>query len=219
MNIASILKQLIVFFPIILFSLTVHEFAHGYVADKMGDPTAKMAGRLTFNPLPHIDPLGTIVIPLIFSITGFPFFAWAKPVPVNPNNMRDPKLGDLLVSAAGPVSNLLLATLLAFIWHFVLRRYSSSSLDNAAGSFATSLVLNGAVLNVLLAIFNILPIPPLDGSHVLRNILPANAAYQYSRLEPLGGIILLALLWTGVIRRIIFPVGLIILRGLFKLPI
>jgi Zn-dependent protease len=183
--------------PVLLFSIVVHEYAHGYVANLWGDPTAAVAGRLTLNPIPHIDPVGSILIPLLLLIGpgGF-IFGWAKPVPVNPDNYRDRRWGDVTVSLAGPASNVLLAVLFTVVW-IVSRRVTG-------GDPALDAVFGTAVLlNLILATFNLLPIPPLDGSHVLYNFLPQPLAYNYMSLARYGLLILLILFWLPPFRQLL----------------
>jgi Zn-dependent protease len=183
--------------PVLLFSIVVHEYAHGYVANLWGDPTAAVAGRLTLNPIPHIDPVGSILIPILLLIGpgGF-IFGWAKPVPVNPDNYRDRRWGDVTVSLAGPASNVLLAVLFTVVW-IVSRRVTG-------GDPALDAVFGTAVLlNLILATFNLLPIPPLDGSHVLYNFLPQPLAYNYMSLARYGLLILLILFWLPPFRQLL----------------
>jgi Zn-dependent protease len=182
---------------VLLFSIVVHEYAHGYVANLWGDPTAAVAGRLTLNPIPHIDPVGSILIPILLLIGpgGF-IFGWAKPVPVNPDNYRDRRWGDVTVSLAGPASNVLLAVLFTVVW-IVSRRVTG-------GDPALDAVFGTAVLlNLILATFNLLPIPPLDGSHVLYNFLPQPLAYNYMSLARYGLLILLILFWLPPFRQLL----------------
>lgn len=178
---------------ILFFSIVVHEYAHGVTALRCGDPTALHAGRLTLNPLPHIDPVGTILVPamLIMSGSGF-LFGWAKPVPVNPYNLRNPRLDSVKVSAAGPISNLLLAGIAAVLW---------IACGLFFGDFYRMVVpyLNFVItINVLLAVFNMLPIPPLDGSHILEYFLSPSARISYDRIKPYGFVILIVLMMTGM---------------------
>ena len=174
----------------------MHELAHGAVAYKLGDPTAKNAGRLTMNPLKHLDPFGVIAF-IIMRI------GWAKPVPVNPRYFRNPRQDMLLVALAGPVSNILLAIASAFLLYLVLlARYSMpAALSVPIGN----MLIASVQINVMLAIFNILPIPPLDGSKILMGLLPPKAAYSYAKLEPYGILLVLALFYTGVIGWFIMP--------------
>ena len=182
-----------------LASLTVHEWAHAWTADQLGDPTARMLGRVTFNPIPHIDPIGTIVLPLLamFS-TGF-IFGWAKPVPVNISRLRHPKRDFMIVAAAGPASNLVLASLGAVVWHGL-------GYPGPVDNFSRVLYFFISI-NVLLAVFNMLPVPPLDGGNVLAGLLPDRFAPIINGLRQFGFIILLFLIVSGVVSRIIEPVS------------
>ncbi len=194
-------------FIIFLLSLSIHEAAHAWTAQKMGDPTARYLGRVTLNPLAHIDPVGTIIFPLLSIISGAFFFGWAKPVPVDISKMRNQKWGDILVAVAGPASNVLLALIF-----FTLLKVSLSTPQflQPLGSFAVptlQMLETGLQLNLVLAVFNMLPIPPLDGSHVVRNLLPENAAQAYASLHPMVGMIALVLLiQTGITRQIMNPI-------------
>jgi len=171
---------------ILLLSVIIHEVMHGLVALKFGDHTAEHAGRLTLNPLPHIDPIGTILLPALLFISNSPvLFGWAKPVPVNPLNFSDIRKGELLVSLAGILANLGIAIICAVVYHIL------STITSLP--FIEQLLLFGAQINLLLAVFNLLPIPPLDGSKVLMSQLPYNAAREFAKLEPMGPFILLAL--------------------------
>ena len=180
---------------VLLFSIIIHEIAHGYVALLNGDPTARMLGRITLNPIPHIDPVGSILLPLLLLISQSSFLiGWAKPVPVNPLNFRNYRWGEFAVSAAGPVSNLVLAA----IFSMVLRL----GLENPG---LTQLALYGVSINIILALFNLIPIPPLDGSHILALVLPRELARLYSYLEPVGFILILVLFYTGILWAILMP--------------
>ena len=183
--------------PILLFSVVVHEYAHGYVANLWGDPTAAVLGRLTLNPLPHIDPFGSILVPalLLLSQSGF-LFGWAKPVPVNPDNFRDRKWGDVTVSLAGPASNVLLALLFTALWIVARQAFGADPVTERI--FET-----GMIINLFLAAFNLLPIPPLDGSHVLYNFLPQPLAYNYMSLARYGLLILMLMLLLPPLRAIL----------------
>jgi Zn-dependent protease len=180
---------------VLLFSVIVHEVAHGYVALLNGDPTAKVMGRITLNPAPHIDPFGTILLPalLLLSHSGI-LFGWAKPVPVNPLNYRNYRWGEIAVSAAGPVSNLALAVI--FSW---LLRLGFANVG------LMKLAFFGVSINIFLALFNLVPIPPLDGSHILAILLPPKAARTYSHLEPVGFILILILFYTGILQIFLMP--------------
>lgn len=174
---------------ILLFSVILHEVMHGFVAKKIGDHTAERAGRLTLNPLPHIDPIGTILLPAILIITNSPIlFGWAKPVPVNPLNFTNLRKGELLVSAAGILANFSLAITAAIIFHIL------NALPQTFPALLGALLTFTIKINLILGIFNLFPIPPLDGSKVLLSQLPYNLAKQYQRLEPYGIFILLILL-------------------------
>ena len=190
---------------ILLFSVIVHEVMHGYVALKFGDRTAQSRGRLTLNPLPHIDPFGTILLPALILIPAFftgtpagPLLAWAKPVPVNPLNFSNIRKGELFVSAAGVLANFALATLCALIFHIL------NSLPVVFPELLGGLLLFGVRINLFLGVFNLLPIPPLDGSKVLLSQLPYNLAKQYQKLERYGFLLLLFLIF-------IFPAPLFLL--------
>ena len=196
-----------IFFAVFLFSLSFHEAAHAWTAEKFGDPTGRLMGRVTLNPLAHMDPFGTIIFPLVGWITGGMMFGWAKPVPVNTLNMRDQRMGDIWVSLAGPLSNGILLVVFFFLFKFL---FATPIVDPVAlGDFQTplyELIKTGLTLNVVLMIFNLLPIPPLDGSHVLRNLLSGSAAAMYERIESYGWMLLLLLVFSGATGRIIGPV-------------
>jgi Zn-dependent protease len=180
---------------VLLFSVIIHEVAHGYVALLNGDPTAKMLGRITLNPAPHIDPVGTIILPLLLLITHAGIiFGWAKPVPVNPLNYRNYKWGEFAVSAAGPVSNLVLAVLFSFLVRL--------GFDNPG---LMQMACFGVSINIFLALFNLIPIPPLDGSHILALFLPRDLARMYDYLQPVGFILILILFYTGIMGVILMP--------------
>ncbi|MFA4904280.1 MAG: site-2 protease family protein [Desulfobaccales bacterium] len=181
---------------VLLFSVIVHEVAHGYVALINGDPTAKMLGRITLNPAPHIDPFGTIILPLLLLITHAGIlFGWAKPVPVNPLNYRNYRWGEFAVSAAGPVSNLALAALFSVLLRMGL---------NNPGLM--QMAYFGVTINIFLALFNLIPIPPLDGSHILALFLPRELARLYAYLQgPVGFVLILILFYTGIMGVIIMP--------------
>jgi len=180
---------------VLLFSIIIHEVAHGYVALLNGDPTARMLGRITLNPVPHIDPVGTILLPLILLLSHAGIlFGWARPVPVNPLNYRNYRWGEFAVSAAGPVSNLVLAAVFSLLLRLGLGNVGLVKL----ASFGVS-------INIFLALFNLIPIPPLDGSHILAILLPRDLARLYAYLEPVGFILILVLFYTGILWAIIMP--------------
>lgn len=191
---------MVVRLPAILAALTFHEYAHGWVADKLGDPTARLSGRLTFNPLAHLDPLGTLA--LIFTPVG-----WAKPIPVNFDNLRHPRRDMVWVAAAGPGANLILASVCAWL----LRQFDGTE---GAGEpvwwfswwAPVSLMLyKSVVINVALAIFNLIPLLPLDGGRVMAGLLPPRQAASYGKLERYGFIILMVLIFSGAVDRLIWP--------------
>lgn len=187
---------------ILLFSVILHEVMHGYVALRFGDRTAERAGRLTLNPLPHIDLVGTILVPglLLISQTGF-ILAWAKPVPVNPLNFSNLRKGELFVSAAGIIANFSLAIAASILFH-ILKNFSVPDLLSQALIFIV-------VINILLALFNLLPVPPLDGSKILLSQLPLKLALQYQKLEQYGFLLLLVLLMSGML-QFIYPLAMMI---------
>ncbi len=186
---------------VLIVSLTFHEAAHAWTANKLGDPTAKMLGRLSLNPAVHIDVIGTIVFPLLAMVTGIPVIGWAKPVPVDMRNLRHPRRDFAIVAAAGPISNLLLAAAGGLLF---------SVLNADASTPASELVFESLVrfilLNVLLAVFNMIPIPPLDGGNILTGIVPESFAVAIDKLRPWGFLLLYALMLSGMLSAIVFPV-------------
>jgi Zn-dependent protease len=196
LDIASILLV----FGVVLASLTVHEWAHAWTADRLGDPTARLLGRVSFNPVVHIDPIGTIVLPLLAMFTTGFIFGWAKPVPVNISRFRNPKRDFMIVAAAGPASNLAIATAAALVFR------SLGGLESA-GDPAMRVLYFAVSINVLLAVFNMLPVPPLDGGNVLSGLLPDSFAPLINGLRQYGFIILLALIVSGVLRNVIEPIS------------
>ena len=194
MNLSSII-DLSLMAVVLLFSVIVHEVAHGYVAFLNGDPTARLSGRITLNPIPHIDPVGTILLPLILLLTGSRLlFGWAKPVPVNPSYFRDHRWGEITTSFAGPASNLLLALAFSYLLRLQL-----------GGPGLLLLAYYGCTINIFLALFNLIPIPPLDGSHLVAAFLPYRWLQYYRYLEPVGFIIILLLFYAGIMGRILMP--------------
>lgn len=191
--------------PVLLISVIVHEIAHGYTALRLGDPTAKQAGRLTANPIPHIDLVGSILVPLISVIVaGRVFIAWAKPLPVNPANFKNFRSDDILVSVMGPASNLALAFVFSVITGIVLMVTPGD--PSGATEFFVRIMLNGVYLNIILAVFNMLPVPPLDGSHVLASLLPQQLGDNYRRIGFLGIFIVLLLLNNPTFRGIFLSI-------------
>jgi Zn-dependent protease len=201
MNELSLLQRIIVWVLPVIFAITVHEVAHGWVAKKYGDNTADSQGRLTLNPIKHIDLVGTIIIPGLLLITGTGFiFGWAKPVPVDPRNFKNPRGDMAVVALAGPVSNLLMA----IFWALIAR--IGMTIGSGAAMIAEPLIYTGIAgisINLVLALVNLLPIPPLDGSRILSGLLPSYWAWQYNKLERFGFIILLLLLSTNVLGTIL----------------
>jgi len=202
----TLVQKIAVFALPVIFAITLHEAAHGYVARFFGDMTAALQGRITLNPLKHIDPVGTILVPLVILLTskllggGAILFGWAKPVPVNFGNLRRPKKDMLWVAAAGPGMNLIMA----IFWALMIQ------LGHALGSGSASapLMLMGAAgvfINVILMALNLIPLPPLDGGRIAVSLLPVRQAIQFSKLEPYGLFVLIALLFTGVLGIILWP--------------
>ncbi len=195
-------------FVIVLASLTVHEAAHAVTADWLGDPTARMLGRVSLNPVVHIDPIGTLLLPLIAAASHLPIIGWAKPVPVNISRLKGGRQGFVLVAAAGPASNVALAVVAA-----VIARLLPPPTDFSSLLEPTNILYAAATLNLYLAMFNLIPVPPLDGGNVLAGLLPRPAAAAFDNLRPFGFVILYALMFTGVIPRLIGP-PTFFLRGL-----
>lgn len=201
----SILSKISIMLVPALLAVTVHEVSHGFIAEKMGDPTARLLGRLTFNPIKHLDPVGTLAV-LFFG------FGWAKPVPVNFQNMQSPKKGMIFVAVAGPVSNFLLAALFALVLRGLMFLPDPSSGNTAMIIEPLSLMAAfGLYVNIILAVFNLLPIPPLDGSMILTGMLPPKQAAVLTRLEPFGFILIIFLvfftdIWGKLLAPIIFTI-------------
>jgi Zn-dependent protease len=220
MNMGHIIQLLAVAAIPLLFAITIHEVAHGWVACKLGDKTALMMGRLTLNPLKHIDPFGTIILPIVMliassSLLGNAFiFGWAKPVPVNFNALRHPRRDMALVAVAGPLTNLLMA----IIWAFIAK--INIWLPHSASAFVQLSAQFGIMINCVLMVLNLLPIPPLDGSRVISSILPPKISIAYDQLEVFGFWILIFLLLSGLLQPLIAPpiFGLVsLLKSLFGL--
>ena len=184
----------------LLFAIVVHEVAHGWVARQLGDDTAYLMGRLTLNPLKHIDPVGTILVPLVLILTVGFAFGWAKPVPVNFNNLRNRRRDTALVAAAGPFANLLMA----IAWALIAKL--ASLLPDSIAMLTSPLILMsmfGMIINAILMVFNLIPIPPTDGGRIATSLLPPRLGYQLSRVEPYGLFIIVALLLSGVIWKLL----------------
>lgn len=186
----------------VIFGITLHEVAHGWVARRCGDRTAELQGRLTLNPLKHIDPVGSVVVPLVLAIFSLPPFGWAKPVPVNARNLRRPKRDMVLVAVAGPASNFIMAVCWTIVFATALR---SSVPVFGARQFLVSMAQFGIAFNVLLAIFNLLPIPPLDGGRVLRGLVPDGLGRTLDKVEPYGLILVMGLLGLQILGPVLWP--------------
>jgi Zn-dependent protease len=196
--------QIFIAMVVLLFSLTVHEMAHAWSADRLGDPTARLLGRVSLNPLVHADLIGTIVFPLIAMVSGAPLLGWAKPVPVNTRYLRHPRRDYMMVAAAGPASNLVLALFAALL--LVVLPISPQTLGEPTVSVPVAAMLSQLMrLNVLLAVFNMVPIPPLDGGNVLAGLLPVPLATLFNRLRPYGFMLLYALILTDGFSMIVLP--------------
>jgi Zn-dependent protease len=196
----DIVQKIAIYALPVIFAITLHEAAHGYVARHFGDPTAYMLGRVTLNPLKHIDPVGTILIPALSLFLGGILFGWAKPVPVNFNQLRRPKQDMLWVAAAGPAANLVMIVGWALIMKLAILM-PGNPFAEAMGLMSQA----GITINAVLMVLNLVPLPPLDGGRIAVSLLPRPAAYQLSRVEPYGFIIIVVLLLTGWLGRIIGP--------------
>lgn len=215
----SLVQRLAVVALPLIFAITVHEAAHGYVAWLLGDDTARRMGRITVNPLPHIDPVGTLLVPVVMVLlVGFAI-GWAKPVPVDVRRLRSPRRDSALVAVAGPAVNLLMA--LAWSLLLVAAQYSLHSLHAVAYPL---LLMAGAgvFINLMLMALNLLPVPPLDGGRIMVGILPLGAARAFARIEPYGMFVLIALLATGLLGAILWPIiqaALLLMPGSELLPV
>ncbi len=203
------LREALILFGCLVVAIILHEISHGVVALWCGDTTAKRAGRLTLNPIPHVDPLGSVIIPAMGALTGLPILGWAKPVPVNPAGMRKPRRDMVLVSLAGPITNFVLAFGAALVTRALINGPAElgQAFDDKSPDLLVQIVFYFAVVNVLLGVFNLLPIPPLDGSALVERVLPASALPTYYRFRPYGLIVLLVLVFaTGIVTEIVTPV-------------
>jgi Zn-dependent protease len=201
-------EQALVFFACLIVAVILHEVSHGLVASWFGDDTARRAGRLTLNPIPHIDPVGSIVMPALGALTGFPVLAWAKPVPVNPARMRDPRRDMLFVSLAGPTTNFLLMAIGALAARAM---FDPSTVPLGGFGFSdlplsVQIVFSFAMVNLFLGLFNLVPIPPLDGSELIARVLPQNWLPAWYRFQPYGFLVLFILVFsTGFVGKILEP--------------
>jgi Zn-dependent protease len=213
----NLIQQVAVWALPVLFAITVHEVSHGWVAKHLGDPTAMMLGRLTLNPLKHIDPVGTVLVPLTlivisqFTSGGFFIFGWAKPVPIAADNLHHPKRDMALVAAAGPAANLLMA----FIWALIMKL--AQLLPVSLALPLTYMGGAGIAINVLLMVLNLIPVPPLDGSRVVAGFLPEPLAWKFGRLEQYGLMILLLLMVTGILGKIMWPPVSIVESSIYRI--
>ena len=205
------LLNLAVPIAIVLVALTIHEAAHAWSADKLGDPTARLLGRVSLNPIVHIDPIGTILLPLLAAYSGLPIIGWAKPVPVNTSRFRDPRRDFMIVAAAGPISNLLQALVAAMGLH-LLTPAGQGVFTSISQSLAADVLFMAVQINVFLAVFNLIPVPPLDGGNVLAGILPPSAGHLFDAIRPFGFIILYALMFTGALSALILPPAFFLIR-------
>jgi len=188
----------IVGFGIVLVSLTIHEAAHAWTADRLGDPTARLLGRVSLNPLVHIDPIGTVLLPLLAAFSRLPIIGWAKPVPVNISRLRHHRRDFMIVAAAGPLSNIIQAVIAAIVVRALMASTPESTL-------LLEIFFRAVQINLLLAFFNLVPIPPLDGGNVLAGLLPERGAALFDAVRPFGFILLYALMLTGVLSSLIVP--------------
>jgi Zn-dependent protease len=196
--------QVLIAFVVLLFSLTVHEMAHAWTAERLGDPTGRLLGRVSLNPIVHADPIGTLLFPLLALLSGVPVIGWAKPVPVNVGRLRRQRRDFMLVAAAGPASNLLLAAGAALLVRLVPHGSAGIGGLFASGPVA-AFVGNLIELNLLLAVFNMIPIPPLDGGNVLSGLLPRSLGTHFDLLRPYGFLLIYALMFSGTLARIVTP--------------
>lgn len=223
-DIPDLLSKLVIYLVVWLFAVTVHEAAHAWMSLKFGDDTAEKLGRVTLNPIPHIDPLGTLILPIIgflasYSPTAaaFPLIMWGKPTPVNPLRWRNKNTANVMVSLAGIGANLIVAVVCTIILRLALAYgfFSRDLVDIGLGGPIFTLLMSMIILNVGLAVFNLLPLPPLDGGKAMQSVLPTSAAPIVEMLETYGFLIIFLLLWTGILGKIIGPLNSLIYSILF----
>jgi Zn-dependent protease len=191
------LPSILIGFVTLIVSLTIHEAAHAWTADRLGDPTARLLGRVSLNPIVHIDPIGTILMPLLASFSPIPLLGWAKPVPVNISRLRHHRRDFMIVAAAGPISNILQAVILALVYR--------AFFETTAVDFIPAVLKNAVTINLFLAFFNLIPIPPLDGGNVLAGLVPERAAQVIDQVRQFGFIALYALMLSGILYDLIMP--------------
>ena len=203
MNPSIDLLSIVIPLAIVLIALTIHEAAHAWTADKLGDPTARLLGRVSLNPIVHIDPIGTLLLPLLAAFSGLPIIGWAKPVPVNTSRLQHPQRDFAIIAAAGPISNLLQAVIAAIVLRIL---WPEQGISPVTGESALLPILFLVIrINVLLALFNLIPVPPLDGGNVLAGLLPPETAQVFVRMAPFGFLIPYALMFTGMLSAMIIP--------------
>jgi Zn-dependent protease len=191
------ISSILIGFAIVIVALTIHEAAHAWTADRLGDPTARLLGRVSLNPLVHIDPIGTILLPLLAIFSGLPILGWAKPVPVNISRLRHHRRDFMIVAAAGPISNLLQAFVIAGVFRTLY--------DPSASDLLPAILKDAVTTNLVLAFFNLIPIPPLDGGNVLAGLVPESAARVLDQVRQFGFIALYALMLSGILTKLIMP--------------
>ncbi len=203
---------------VLIASLSIHEAAHAWTANRLGDPTARHLGRLSINPAVHVDPIGTLLFPLIAIFTGVPLIGWAKPVPVDTRHLKHPKRDFAIIAAAGPISNVLLALIGALAFALLPGVAPGDIAARAVIGPLRELFVRWIVLNVSLAVFNMVPVPPLDGGNVLMGVLPNAGARIVEQLRPYGFLVLYALMLTGVLSFMLGPVVYSVVRILLRIP-
>lgn len=214
----EIISDIVLYAVPLMFGVMMHEVAHGWVAEKLGDPTARLMGRITLNPISHIDPIGTVILPAILLITQSPFlFGWAKPVPVNFANLRGGRSSAALVAAAGPLTNFILAAASAFVAGAIIEGFQrgwlpSSGWEVMAAEPIYRMARISIRFNLVLMLFNLLPVPPLDGGRILVGLAPYSFAMKVDRLEPYGMLIVLLLMFSGLWGWIIGPIYGVLIR-------